>query len=868
MRESVRDERVAAVAFANALLRAEAPRVLTEEAGAVVSLLDAYRAATESQDVRILVVPHRAMREEPEVRPYLEMGAEVVAVGAVAGVLQPEWHDDFARTLVQAAFGVDDLSHRVRQDILGRPLPKPREFPELMAMIRQWWGLACATSLRGSLARAAAAYKQNRIETVVAGISSLEPRTGCEGDRIRIRGTFPPTQGRWLVLFPVGEGDTGLADVGHWSPKGDEIEIVAPPNVGCGYVGFGVPAGTGEPPLLGSVNAAATVMEECIGAGAGQAFGRAFSRPIISAPTALPGSENYFCGGIPRIRSFIGGTHSSVVHLTPNSALTLSWRVRNADRLEIAVLPSTPPHELPGVPAPASPFDGSITIPSIPGTRNWIGEYELRAWNRCTPQHAPVKARVTIRMVRRIGISLSGGGARGSFQVGALRYLYDVHGVRPAVIAGSSVGAINGAKLAEGDDPGGDHAQKRLEAIWRQMESETDMFRPEGWVLSLAKNELIEAILEDATDLYNDRSVCTPKIPAWGRVFEVLVSRGVVAVPEIIDALGQALDARSILNLSPIGFLLSDPSKFDSGRVASSGIELRLCVVGLESGETKYVTEHRRLQNRLFEEGTVDLRAAILASAAIPVVFPPQRLLNEDFVDGGIREILPLRAVVERGCNEIYAIDASGRIQRAPCSFGNATMATISGRAIDAMLDEMKIDDVASVGSPEGVKIWEIRPTVQIHDLMEIDRGLIDIEMDNGWMRAADVLAPSTLAPGEAKRLADRIVLARHRAWQLEYAVHDWPPYVPHQSIRPPAPRGTGGMYPDPVALDDLRNVKRHIHRLCEQRLQLKAAMPPHYERWWRAWELHHSALSFFSASPWAEFPSWLGHRAEATPPA
>jgi predicted acylesterase/phospholipase RssA len=51
----------------------------------------------------------------------------------------------------------------------------------------------------------------------------------------------------------------------------------------------------------------------------------------------------------------------------------------------------------------------------------------------------------------KTAIVLSGGGARGDFQVGALLYLYGV-GRYPQIICGSSVGAINGVKLAE--DPG------------------------------------------------------------------------------------------------------------------------------------------------------------------------------------------------------------------------------------------------------------------------------------------------------------------------------------------------------------------------------------------------------------------------------
>ena len=47
-------------------------------------------------------------------------------------------------------------------------------------------------------------------------------------------------------------------------------------------------------------------------------------------------------------------------------------------------------------------------------------------------------------------LALSGGAAHGDFEVGVVQYLYQ-HGLKPKIICGTSVGAINGLKLAEGE---------------------------------------------------------------------------------------------------------------------------------------------------------------------------------------------------------------------------------------------------------------------------------------------------------------------------------------------------------------------------------------------------------------------------------
>ena len=70
---------------------------------------------------------------------------------------------------------------------------------------------------------------------------------------------------------------------------------------------------------------------------------------------------------------------------------------------------------------------------------------------------------------------LSGGGARGAFQVGALRALLEA-GERPDVIVGTSIGAWNGAWIAR--DPSLE-AMSELEEIWRSLDSPQVLFGAE-----------------------------------------------------------------------------------------------------------------------------------------------------------------------------------------------------------------------------------------------------------------------------------------------------------------------------------------------------------------------------------------------------
>ena len=67
---------------------------------------------------------------------------------------------------------------------------------------------------------------------------------------------------------------------------------------------------------------------------------------------------------------------------------------------------------------------------------------------------------------RPVGFVLSGGGNLGALQIGMMRALLE-HDIRPDLIVGCSVGAINGAGLAEDPTLAG---ALRLERLWRALD--------------------------------------------------------------------------------------------------------------------------------------------------------------------------------------------------------------------------------------------------------------------------------------------------------------------------------------------------------------------------------------------------------------
>lgn len=87
------------------------------------------------------------------------------------------------------------------------------------------------------------------------------------------------------------------------------------------------------------------------------------------------------------------------------------------------------------------------------------------------PSRAQWIRRLASRRREKVGVVLSGGGPLGALQVGALKALFE-SGVRPDLVTGTSVGAMNASFLAFNPTPEG---VEEMERYWRALREE-DLF--------------------------------------------------------------------------------------------------------------------------------------------------------------------------------------------------------------------------------------------------------------------------------------------------------------------------------------------------------------------------------------------------------
>jgi predicted acylesterase/phospholipase RssA len=87
--------------------------------------------------------------------------------------------------------------------------------------------------------------------------------------------------------------------------------------------------------------------------------------------------------------------------------------------------------------------------------------------------------------------------------------------------------------------------------------------------------------------------------------------------------------------------------------------------------------------------------SAIRASAAIPALFPPVKLLGEVFIDGGVVQNTPIKPAVTSGATDIHVVSLNPQMTQLPESHIENSLDTFN-RVYAAMLASKIDEDVAS----------------------------------------------------------------------------------------------------------------------------------------------------------------------------
>ena len=439
---------------------------------------------------------------------------------------------------------------------------------------------------------------------------------------------------------------------------------------------------------------------------------------------------------------------------------------------------------------------------------------------------------------------LAGGGTKGAFEAGAIRYMVEERGIVPDVVAAASAGAVAGAVIAQARSLD-EFAQraKELEEDLLAMTHTSLLFGTQPWVQAVQGTPIGSALNRYLLEATRPPPPGEEPPNEWGGSVRfprarqtVRLARAALHVLVVLGRLRRAIKGGtgSILTLDPLADALrkggpSGIKPIDPSLVARPGLQLRLAVIGLQSGRLRYVTESGMIVEsdavtpvRGTGAGPVDLIEAVLASSSVPLVFPPRPMADDVYVDGGLLQNIPVEAAVQLGARRIMAVLAVP-LEQPPDrrDFSKANAADIFLRTMGAIAFADRQQANLAHPLPGGTVLTVIDPTIDVVGPFEVAPGLMLLDMDYGWLRAADVLTEAEeVARRAAMSATDALVVARIRAWNLEEEL--W------------ARRKV-----EPKDVARLVDVKLAVREALRTREKLGFPGIPGDECWWNGYEAH-----------------------------
>lgn len=321
----------------------------------------------------------------------------------------------------------------------------------------------------------------------------------------------------------------------------------------------------------------------------------------------------------------------------------------------------------------------------------------------------------------KVGLVLPGGGARAAYQVGVLRAVADLLPARASnpfpVVTGTSAGAVNATAIAV-------HADRfrvavgNLERVWRNFQIDQVFRADTGTVLRSAAHWLL-AMLSGGWLLPPPRSLFdnTPLRELLQGQFDFTRIRRSIEAGHL-DAL--AMSAAGYMTGRSVSFYESRPGCQPWSRIRRTGEPTSLSL------------DH------------------VMASVAVPFLFPPVSLGDEYYGDGAMREANPFSAAIHLGAHRLLVV---GTRNEKPARSPPAAVCPTFGQIFGYMLDALFSDGLYA----------DLERLTQLNDIVERVGPLASVGENSVQLRRVDIMV---IMPSR-----DLSELARHHTAALPRAL-------------------------------------------------------------------------------------------------
>lgn len=250
----------------------------------------------------------------------------------------------------------------------------------------------------------------------------------------------------------------------------------------------------------------------------------------------------------------------------------------------------------------------------------------------------------------KVGLALSGGGAIGAYEVGVVKALAE-SGTDVHVVSGASIGALNGAIVASSSELL--QASERMAEIWTHLGN--------GNVLSVNNSVYISLLAQFGIGM----GLSPILSKAGGLLSSLLHQAGVMtgitglqnepllSDQPLIDLMNRYLDVHSLSSGLPL---------YVSLYPTEGGVQDIVNCIAAEFGlGSTRDSEFHHVQSLPIDQQ----KEALLASAALPLLFKPRHINGTQYSDGGMggwasmQGNTPVTPLVEAGCDMVIVTHLS-----------------------------------------------------------------------------------------------------------------------------------------------------------------------------------------------------------------
>jgi NTE family protein len=292
---------------------------------------------------------------------------------------------------------------------------------------------------------------------------------------------------------------------------------------------------------------------------------------------------------------------------------------------------------------------------------------------------------------------LGGGSMKGAFQVGVVQAVLE-NGFEPEMIYGISVGALNTTFLAN--------------EAGRQMQENDEVKWP------LASRKLLEFWIKNITQPQD---------------ISMLRSRVMLGMNTLMSRFDGIVDPLPLHEL--IRRHLTDEY------LTNTPVKVKVGAVNVASGEIKYVTPA--------DPHYVDF---VYASSSIPMLMPAVDIEGQLYLDGGMREVAPIRQAIEDGATEIVLIACHSPLLYQPEGLNGRNLISLIERVRDITVNQIVNSNIVwaesyvdrSILRGKPMKMTVIRPPAPLFlDLQHFNSGDISRLIIEGYRAGMEVISKS-----------------------------------------------------------------------------------------------------------------------------